>query len=74
MGLTGKGTGMVLGTKTCICILTRGTLTRVPTGYTRTHDLPYMWLTGFVFHVVVFVADLSTFKGVLALECRTRGW
>ena len=41
MSLTGKGTSMVLGTKTCIHILTWGTLTRVPARYTHTHDLPY---------------------------------
>jgi hypothetical protein len=36
-GMMGRGTGMVLGTKTCICICTRATLICVPAGYIRTH-------------------------------------
>jgi hypothetical protein len=36
MGMTGRGTGLVMGTKLCIRIRTRGTPTRVPAGYTRT--------------------------------------
>ena len=36
-GLTDTGTGMALGTEKFICTHTRGTLTRVPTGYICTH-------------------------------------
>ena len=43
MGMTGKGTGMVLGTKTCIRIRTRDTLTRVPIGYIRTRVQHYIY-------------------------------
>jgi hypothetical protein len=35
-GMTGMGTGLVMGTKPCIRIRTRGTPTRVPAGYIRT--------------------------------------
>ena len=39
MGLTGRGTGMAVGTESCILIHTQGTPTPVPTGYTLTHGL-----------------------------------
>ena len=39
MGLTGRGTGMAVGTEICILIRTRDTPTRVPAGYTLTHGL-----------------------------------
>ena len=35
-GMMGKGMGIVVGTKTCICTHTRGTITCIPAGYTRT--------------------------------------
>jgi hypothetical protein len=35
-GLTGMGTGLVLGTEKCILIRTHDTHTRVPAGYIRT--------------------------------------
>ena len=44
MGLTGRGTGMVVGTESCILIRTRGTPTRVPAGYTLTHGLHYLYV------------------------------
>ena len=40
-GLTGRGTGMALGTENPIRIRTRGTLTRVPAGYIRTRVQHY---------------------------------
>jgi hypothetical protein len=39
MGMTDRGTDMVTDTEICILIRIRGTPTRVPTGYTRTHVL-----------------------------------
>ena len=42
MGLTGRGTGMAVGTEICILIGTWGTPTRIPAGYTLTHGLHYV--------------------------------
>ena len=43
MGLTGRGTGMAVGTEICILIRTRDTPTCVPAGYTLTHGLHYVF-------------------------------
>ena len=56
-GMTGTGTGTGSDTKMGIRIRTRGTLTRVPAGYTHTRVHHYLGLGKFFFKILLLFTN-----------------